>query len=209
MFSAEINTQRAGRDIKMFYFLTKSGRDRYKVAQTLYNEVLKTSRNPVFYSDCQVPDDFEGRFELLSLFGGLLVNRLCAADMGQNGQKLAQAFFDVMFKNIDWAMRESGVGDLAVPKRIKKYMSNFKGRSYAYATAAQMSFEAMCEVISRDLYAKVPTASAQNIQKISAGAVKLYKHLSNKSYDDIVEERVDLAIVSEGWNEYASTQQVA
>lgn len=136
----------------MLYLFTKQGRLTHRQARELYKVVIRSSRNPIFYSDYNVPDTMEGRFEMVALHAGLLVNRLCRPDMGVEGQKLAQAFFDEMFKAIDLSIREMGVGDLAVPKRIKKMMTNFKGRAFAYDEATKANQNEIIHVLSRNIY---------------------------------------------------------
>lgn len=162
----------------MLYLFTKQGRMAHRQAKELYNIVIHQSRNPIFYSDYNVPDTMEGRFEMVTLHAGLLVNRLCRPDMGIEGTKLAQAFFDEMFKAIDLSIREMGVGDLAVPKRIKKMMKNFKGRAFAYDEATKAGKGDVIHVLSRNIYSN-DKPSTQIIEKfadyVQACAVSLDK----------------------------------
>ncbi len=153
----------------MLYLLSQKGRVRHAQAKKLYQEVLRQSRNPVFYTSYSIPDTIEGRFEMVSLHGGLIVNRLCRPDMGLEGRKLAQAFFDVMFKNIDWAIRENGVGDLAVPRRIKKMMSEFKGRAIAYDEAAKDDKNgSIVHVLLRNVYGQESSRPSQDTIELMA-----------------------------------------
>ncbi len=97
-------------------------------ANKLYNACVKQARNPVFYQELQIDDTLEMRFEMICLHASFVMEWLYNNDQ----EKLAQKLFDVMFVDIDRNLRESGVGDLAVPKRIKKMMKGFKGRFSAY-----------------------------------------------------------------------------
>ena len=151
----------------MLYLLTQKGRLSRAKAKELFQIVLRQSRNPYFYEIYGVPDTIEGRFEMVSLHGGLLVNRLCRPDMGREGRILAQAFFDVMFKNIDWSMRENGVGDLAVPRRIKKMMSDFKGRAYAYDESCRAGCSELTHALVRNVYANSAKPSAETVKEFS------------------------------------------
>lgn len=152
----------------MFYLLTQKGRSSRAKAKELFQTVLRQSRDSYFYEIYGVPDTTEGRFEMVSLHGGLLVNRLCRPDMGREGKILAQAFFDVMFKNIDWSMRERGVGDLAVPRRIKKMMSDFKGRAFAYDESCRAGCSELTHALVRNVYG--------NSEKPSTDTVKQFSH---------------------------------
>lgn len=140
-------------EVIVLHLLTKKGRLSRERAKDLYAQVVKASRNPVFYTAYGIPDTVEGRFEMVCLHGGVLVNRLSRPDMGAEGRMLAQAFFDVMFINLDWSIREAGVGDLAVPRRIKKMMSDFKGRSFAYDEAVKAGGGEVEHALTRNLYA--------------------------------------------------------
>lgn len=123
------------------------------VAKVIYGQIMTQSRHPAFYTTGQEPDNPEGRFEILTLHASLIVNRLCAADMGKDGRILAQAIFDTMFRDLDWSLREMGVGDLGVPRRIKKMMTEFKGRAYAYSEALRSSEAEVRHALIRNLYA--------------------------------------------------------
>ena len=151
----------------MLYLMTQKGRLSRAKAKELFQIVLRQSRHPHFYEDYGVPDTIEGRFEMVALHGGLLVNRLCRPDMGREGRILAQAFFDVMFKNIDWSMRERGIGDLGVPRRIKKMMADFKGRAFAYDESCRAGCSELTHALVRNVYAETDKPSAEIVKDFS------------------------------------------
>lgn len=186
----------------MFEWLTSEGRQNRKTAERLYRNVVAQAREPVFYADFQVEDTPDGRLEMVMMYASLLINRLCQPDAGRAGKKLAQSVFDVMFRNIDLTIREMGVGDLAVPKRMKKMMTGFKGRAYAYDEAIrQQDVGALVHVLIRNLYAEnknIPNeADLQRLAKfIQASAAQLqlrpldYFHGAGFSFMS-VEELID------------------
>lgn len=140
----------------MFFFpITKKGRARQKVARELYAACTLQSRLPHFYSRLAVPDSFDGRFEMTALHTGMIVTEL--AQRGGDEAKLAQALFDVMFVNMDLACRESGIGDLSVPKHLKRMMKAFKGRSLTYRAA--MEEGSLRDALARNLYGTVTRPS--------------------------------------------------
>ncbi len=116
----------------MFAFFRKR-KQTEEVAARLYAALLEQARMPVFYEKYGVPDTFDGRFELLLLHGFLVWDRL--RHEGRTGRDVAQALFDVMFRDMDMTLRNIGVGDLSVPHHIKRMMKAFKGRALAYETA--------------------------------------------------------------------------
>ncbi len=101
-------------------------------ARRLYAAAAARARAPGFYR-AGVPDSFDGRFDLLMLHVFLIVRRLRRD--GAEGAALAQAVFDAAFDDMDRTLREMGVGDLGVPRRIKAMGRAFYGRAAAYDAA--------------------------------------------------------------------------
>ncbi len=91
------------------------------------------ARDPRLYHALGVPDTLDGRFDLIALHAFLLVHRL--QDAPAPGPALAQAVFDAMFADMDSNLREIGVGDLSVGKRVRAMWEAFHGRSKVYAAA--------------------------------------------------------------------------
>ena len=174
----------------MFYLLTKKGRLSRQRARDLYNQIVRQSRSSIFYEGYEVPDTLEGRFEMICLFGGLLVTRLCRPDMGNEGRVLAQAFFDTMFINLDWSIREMGVGDLGVPRRVKAMMASFKGRAFAYDESLRVGQGEVRHVLSRNLYATAPHLSPEVLQVMSAYVMDCASGLNNQGLSDFWQGRV-------------------
>lgn len=103
---------------------------RQAIAQGLYQAALAQSRCPDFYAKLGVADTTDGHFDMLSLHISLLINRL--NDFGKDGQRQGQALFDAMFRRMELDLREMGVGDLGVPKHMKRMMTAFHGRAKTY-----------------------------------------------------------------------------
>ena len=99
----------------------------------LYGAIVAQARSPAFYRDYDVPDTMEGRFDLIVLHLVLLIERLGRdADAGRG---IGQQLFDVFCRDLDANLREMGVGDLAVPKRMRAFGEAFYGRQAAYVAA--------------------------------------------------------------------------
>jgi cytochrome b pre-mRNA-processing protein 3 len=101
---------------------------------SLYTAAVGAARNPLVFDALGVPDTLDGRFDLVSLHVALLIRRL-RADADPAGPELAQAVFDAMFADMDVNLREMGVSDLAVGKRVKRMWEAFHGRALAYEAA--------------------------------------------------------------------------
>jgi cytochrome b pre-mRNA-processing protein 3 len=104
-----------------------------RVGFVLYGHAVTAARAPFLYRDLGVPDTLDGRFDLVGLHVFLLVRRLEAEPPA--GHHLAQAVFDAMFSDMDVTLRELGVGDLSVGKRVKAMWEAFHGRARAYQAA--------------------------------------------------------------------------
>lgn len=118
------------------------------VVQALYGSVTSLARQPVFYTRFGVPDTTDGRYDLLCLMLSLFLFRL-----QQQEPETAQALFDFAFKNTEQGLREAGVGDLGVPKHMKKMLAAFYGRAAAYYEALeQQDTASLSAVMAKNLY---------------------------------------------------------
>ncbi|HEY2593143.1 MAG TPA: ubiquinol-cytochrome C chaperone family protein [Chloroflexota bacterium] len=107
-----------------------------------------------------MPDTLDGRFDLVALHAFLLVHRLQASPAP--GAELSQAVFDAMFSDMDNNLRELGVSDLRVGKRVRAMWEAFHGRSMAYAEALDATDRAaLATALARNVWrGEVPDASA-------------------------------------------------
>lgn len=129
-------------------------------AERLYGAVVAQARQPAFYTGCGVADTPDGRFDLVALHAALVIRRLSRHRFAD--RRLAQALFDYMFADLDQNLREMGVGDLAVGKRIKAMAKGFYGRLAAYdAAIAAGDGEALADALRRNLYRKEEPAAGQ------------------------------------------------
>lgn len=112
----------------VFGFGKRRGRER--IGFTLYAQAVAAARDPVFYEEFAVADTLDGRFDMICLHVSLLTRRLSGCHPA-----LAQAVFDAMFTDMDGCLREGGVGDLGVPRRVKAMWEAFNGRARAYRQA--------------------------------------------------------------------------
>lgn len=97
----------------------------------LYGQAVRAARQPYFYAELAVPDTLDGRFDVVGLYVALLIRRL-HRDADPRGAKLAQAVFDAMFADMDTNLREMGVGDMSISRRVKNMWEAFHGRAQAY-----------------------------------------------------------------------------
>lgn len=109
-------------------------------AKELYGAVVAAARQPQFYRDYGVPDTLNGRYEMIVLVLFQLLERLRAE--GTAAEELSRLTLESFFTDMDDCMREIGVGDLAVPKKVKKAAAGFYERAKAYRQALDANDEA-------------------------------------------------------------------
>jgi cytochrome b pre-mRNA-processing protein 3 len=102
----------------------------------------------MFYRDLGVPDTVNGRFDMLLLHLWLLLRRLRTA---AGGADLAQELFDRFCEDMDDNLREMGIGDQTVPKRMRAFGEAFYGRAKAYDLALNEGGEALASAICRNI----------------------------------------------------------
>ncbi len=127
--------------------------------RALYGRAAEQSRRPEFYTGFGVADTVDGRFELLALHVFLTLKRLSAEP---EARRISQAVVDRFFEALDDSLREMGVGDLSVGKRIRGMAEAFYGRSAAYdaALAGGAPEGALGEALARNVYGSHDAAHA-------------------------------------------------
>lgn len=142
-----------------------------RAAFELYGAAVAQARQPVFFAALGVPDTLDGRFDLVSLHTGLLVCRI-SRDSDPRAKDLAQAVFDAMFADMDLNLREMGVGDLSVGKRVKKMWEAFHGRAQAYDQALRTGdLTALAEALARNVWrGQSPDGAAERLAALVAEA---------------------------------------
>ncbi len=118
--------------------------------EAIYQRIVTTARRPEFYTEGGVPDTPEGRFELITMHIIMTISRLNTE--GEAGEAAGQALFDHFFKDMDFAMREMGVGDTSIGKKIRAMAEVFYGRRKSYASALDVADTgALAAAIGRNL----------------------------------------------------------
>ena len=126
-----------------------------ETAISLFSTAVEHARRPVFYERFGVPDTLDGRFDLLALHLFLIMRRLKRA--GDSGGILAQQMADLLVTNLDETLREMGVGDLSVGKRVKAMVQAFYGRIAAYDRGLLAGDDSVLQdAVRRNLYRDAP-----------------------------------------------------
>ncbi len=141
-------------------------------AKSLYDVAVAQARQEGFYETLGVPDSVDGRYEMISLHCYLMLHQL-----KEQGEKaLSQKLFDTFFKNMDVSLREQGVGDLGIPKHMKRMMKGFNGRATSYEAALVEEDDAkLKEALIKNVYGTVDAPS----DAILGQMVDYIKHSKN------------------------------
>jgi len=167
------------------------GRERARntrIADALYAEIVAAARQPGLYSQWSVPDTPLGRFEMLSLHMFLFQHRL-REETGA-GRALAQELIDDFFADVEHSLRELGIGDLGIPKRMKKLARMFYGRTAAYAAAlADGDRPALAAALTRNV---MPEAAAwPQADMLAAYVMTVDARLGVQPVEAILAGRID------------------
>jgi cytochrome b pre-mRNA-processing protein 3 len=110
-----------------------------------------------------VADTLDGRFDMIALHTYLVLDRLKGVE-----PQFRQALVDEFFRDMDRSLRELGVGDLSVGKKVRKMAESFYGRVAAYDTALAAGGDALVSAVARNVFPEEPGA---------AGAAPLAAHV--------------------------------
>jgi cytochrome b pre-mRNA-processing protein 3 len=155
----------------IFNLFRRTPRDIDTIA-SLYGTIVAQARAPVFYQNYGVPDTVNGRFEMIVLHAVLLLHRLNAAS--DPIRRLGQAIFDMFCSDMDGNLRELGVGDLAVPRTMRRIGEAFYGRQQAYEAAlAAPEVQQLAAALARNVFGmSEPGAGAERLAAYAREAVR-------------------------------------
>lgn len=125
------------------------------IVDRLYGEIVAAARQPALYSRWSVPDTPLGRFEMIGLHLFLVLHRA----KGEEGRlkEVCQDLTDEFFRDVEHSIRELGIGDLGVPKRMKMFSRMFYGRTLAYDDALDRRDQAALEsALARNVRPDLP-----------------------------------------------------
>lgn len=134
----------------MFTWLRQPARPNDTAAE-LYGAVVAQARNPIFYAEGGIPDTAEGRYELIALHLFLVLERLKRTAKG--AEDLRRDLLETFVSDMDDSLREMGVGDLSVPKKVKRATAGLYERGMLYRLALARGEAASEKAISNEIAA--------------------------------------------------------
>ena len=124
------------------------GHDERDALRPLWHAVVGTSREAQWYADCGVADTVEGRFDMIALVLSLTMLRM------EDSETLAPKtgpLNELFVADMDRQLRDTGVGDLMVGKKIGKLMEALGGRIGALRETLDQSDAALAVVLKRNV----------------------------------------------------------
>ncbi len=152
-------------------------------AAALYKRVGEQARAAELFEACGIPDTLDGRFDALALHASLMIDRLRREP---DGEALAQAFFDAMFKHLDLTLREIGIQDLGVGRRIKVMAEGLHGRGLAYREALNDGPTPLAEVLRRNAYGGRSPQDQQQVARLEAHVREYARSLAATARNDLI-----------------------
>lgn len=140
-------------------------------AYEAYRSIVAQSRQPRFYAEWGVPDTVTGRFDMISIHLTLLLRRL----QGESAaREFTQALVDLFFRDMDRSLREMGVTDLGVPRKVKAMGNIFYGLVAALSDALGTGDPAEVEsVLLKNIFSEAPNGAGPLATYLLAEAQRL------------------------------------
>lgn len=132
------------------------------IATELYGVIVALARDPAIYRDLGVPDTVPGRFEMVLLHIAIVMDRLQRGSEAEG--KLGQDLFDAFCRDMDETLREFGVGDTVMGKRMNGMAQSFYGRKQSYAEALGAGDrDGLTEALKRNIAPERDAAEASSV----------------------------------------------
>ncbi len=154
----------------------------------LYGTIVAQARSPVFYRAYGVPDTVAGRLEMILLHTFLFCRRMDGKSDAMRA--IGQRVFDRFCRDMDGNLREIGVGDLAVPRHMRRIGEAFYGRSAAYESALAAGDErGLAEALMRNVCSGLPQHS-DGARRLAAYAIAAGLQLARQEDARLVQGQV-------------------
>ncbi|GMM93512.1 ubiquinol-cytochrome C chaperone family protein [Qipengyuania sp. MTN3-11] len=159
--------------------LIRSRRDPRETVRPLWHRTVAIAREPEWYTTCGVADTLEGRFDMVTAATALVLLRM---EADPELAELTGPYTEFFVEDMDGQLRQAGVGDLVVGKKIGKLMGTLGGRIGAYRDGLQGGREALAAAARRNV-----TMADENLADALAVRIEqLRDRLANISANDLV-----------------------
>jgi cytochrome b pre-mRNA-processing protein 3 len=175
--------------------LFRRGRRRHAVFAA-YTIIVERARQPAFFAEWGVPDTLDGRFEVLALHAFVVLNRL-KADYALTAA-FAQDLFDMLFADLDRAVREMGATDVGVGRHVKAMARGFYGRIVAYERGLAGGDDALGAALERNLFATAQSPAPERLDRAGRYLRRQVAALGAVATERLLSGEVPFAPIEEG-----------
>lgn len=167
-----------------------------QLGREIYAAIVAQARNEVLFRDMAVPDTVLGRFEMVVAHVALVLGRLQAGSGGRSEgaqSDAARAMLEAFVADMDDTCRRLGIGDMGVPRQVKRAAAAVLERGQAYAIAMSQppsaTADALADVLSQHVWAgrpDDPSAPLLLARYLRFAALAL----ADRSLDDVMAARL-------------------
>lgn len=162
-----------------------AARGRRKVAVEDWRRFIITkARDVTPYAQGWVSDTMEGRSQMVALVTTIVLRRL--RSIGSHDPKLGQMLYHAIFDSFDAALREDGVGDASIARRMRKIGEEFVGLARAFDGALETENASEVEGV----LVKNGVCSASHSAALAAWLAALQVDLSTIEENDLLYGRI-------------------
>jgi len=173
----------------MFDFMWKKKRLN-NAAHSLFCVVIEQSRHAAFYQNSAVEDTLDGRFDVMAIHMTMILYKLDQHKEFEDAKVIKRNLQETMFDNLDLSLREIGVGDLGVGKKIKVMAEAFYGRMKVYqALFENKNYDKMAETLQRNLY-RGAEIDAKILSQMSEYVFYQSDHIVNQAIEIILKGNI-------------------
>jgi cytochrome b pre-mRNA-processing protein 3 len=151
-----------------------------RTIETIYGMIVTQAREPLFYRELGVADTVDGRFDVLVLHLWMVLRRMNTLE---HGATLRQGLFDRFCEDMDGNLREMGVSDLKVPKRMQAFGEAFYGRSAAYDLAITEGREGLAGALRKNVLDGGQTENARRLAFYADAAISALTGLDDAAIE--------------------------
>ena len=160
--------------------------------RSVYEAIVAQARQPDFYLSGGVADSLDGRYDMIVLHADAVMVHLQAGD--EADKAFSQELIDELFRDMDRSLREMGVGDMGVGKRVKKMATVYYGRANAYAEGRMNGSAGLEGALLRNVYAG-DGSKADCARRLAQYALELHNAMSAVPRDAIRAGRLELPAI--------------
>ena len=164
-------------------FFKNKNKSILELSNKIYKLIIKQSRINFFYTDLQVPDTVDGRFELIVLHFFFIDNAFKREI--KNHDDIYKELLEIMYKDFDMSLREMGVGDLSVGKKIYHMTEALSGRIVAYRDVAKKSKTKIKNSLKKNVYGTVKSVNENHLNELVEYFLDSIKYINDVAIDNI------------------------